>query len=140
MSLETQVCRTCLVELPISSFNKKKSNASGYNKQCRSCHNKYVKEVWYKKNAQSQKQASAKWKEQNKIRVLAARYGVSLEEIKLVLAQTSCRICGNETDLCIDHCHKTGKIRGRLCGRCNRAIGLFKDDIDLLRAAVLYLT
>lgn len=41
--------------------------------------------------------------------------------------------------LAIDHDHKTGKIRGLLCTRCNTAIGLLNDNIDFLRRAIMYL-
>lgn len=40
----------------------------------------------------------------------------------------------------IDHCHKTGKIRGILCSRCNTALGGFNDDIKLLDKAINYLS
>jgi hypothetical protein len=39
----------------------------------------------------------------------------------------------------VDHCHKTGKIRGLLCQNCNRALGKFKDSPDLLRKAAEYI-
>lgn len=41
--------------------------------------------------------------------------------------------------LCVDHCHKTGKIRGLLCVPCNLAIGLVKDNIDVLKNLINYL-
>ena len=41
--------------------------------------------------------------------------------------------------LAVDHCHKTGKIRGLLCMRCNTALGMFKDDPSLLLRAIEYL-
>jgi len=53
----------------------------------------------------------------------------------------ACRICKKTSSkrLCVDHCHKTGVVRGLLCRRCNLAIGLFDDDIALLEAAQEYL-
>jgi hypothetical protein len=51
---------------------------------------------------------------------------------------TGCVICGHEGGLCVDHCHKTHKIRGMLCQRCNKGLGLFKDDPELLEFAATY--
>ena len=42
-------------------------------------------------------------------------------------------------DLAADHCHKTGRFRGLLCGRCNRGLGYLLDDLETLRNLVLYL-
>jgi hypothetical protein len=54
-----------------------------------------------------------------------------------------CAICGlrctSRRRLAVDHDHKTGAIRGLLCHRCNRAIGFFRDDVQLLRRSVSYL-
>jgi hypothetical protein len=38
-----------------------------------------------------------------------------------------------------DHCHASGVSRGRLCHRCNMALGLFADNAVWLRAAADYL-
>jgi hypothetical protein len=60
-----------------------------------------------------------------------------------------CAICGSRenrkingkyaTELSIDHCHRTGKVRGLLCHCCNLALGLFKDNPALLEKAASYL-
>jgi Recombination endonuclease VII len=39
----------------------------------------------------------------------------------------------------VDHCHKTGKIRGLLCSECNFGLSKFKDDICLMERAIQYL-
>ena len=41
--------------------------------------------------------------------------------------------------LVVDHCHKTGKIRGLICDSCNVGLGRFKDNIDNLKNAIKYL-
>lgn len=38
-----------------------------------------------------------------------------------------------------DHCHKTGSKRKLLCGPCNKALGMFKDQPQLLEKAAEYL-
>lgn len=39
----------------------------------------------------------------------------------------------------MDHCHATGKVRGALCDRCNKALGFLNDDVQLIRAAADYI-
>lgn len=71
------------------------------------------------------------------------RYGISQKDYnELVKKQNGvCVICSTESKekLHIDHNHNTGKVRGLLCGNCNRGIGLFHDKIYLLLNAVSYL-
>jgi hypothetical protein len=61
-----------------------------------------------------------------------------------------CAICQRENrqksrkegELCrlaIDHCHQTGKVRALLCGACNKGLGHFEDNIELLITAIQYL-
>src|SRR5579883_279302 len=39
----------------------------------------------------------------------------------------------------LDHDHKTGFIRGLLCGSCNKGLGFFKDSPELMERAIRYL-
>lgn len=59
---------------------------------------------------------------------------------KCKICQTACLAVGNCRDsIAIDHCHKTGVIRGLLCSTCNKGLGCFRDDQEILRNAIGYL-
>ncbi|MGY1833365.1 endonuclease domain-containing protein [Geodermatophilus sp. SYSU D01180] len=49
-----------------------------------------------------------------------------------------CALCGERRPGHIDHDHRTDLVRALLCERCNLALGLFRDDPSLLRAAADY--
>tara|TARA_R100001082_G_scaffold77948_1_gene45657 strand:+ start:297 stop:692 length:396 start_codon:yes stop_codon:yes gene_type:complete len=57
----------------------------------------------------------------------------------------TCPICEkNVTEIqggawCLDHCHETKTFRGWLCHKCNRALGNFDDNAELLIRAINYL-
>ncbi len=53
----------------------------------------------------------------------------------------SCAICKDKPRdrLVVDHDHESGAVRGLLCGRCNLALGLLRDDTTRIRAAATYL-
>lgn len=79
-------------------------------------------------------------------KVMRRKYGIALAEFNALLAAQGdgCAICTEAVNpdansLAVDHCHATGKVRGVLCGRCNKALGLFRDDPALLKRAVIYL-
>ena len=44
-----------------------------------------------------------------------------------------------KNDVCLDHNHETGQIRGYLCGSCNASIGKFHEKIDRLERAIKWL-
>lgn len=71
-------------------------------------------------------------------------YKITLEDYgRLFFIQCgACAICGDEAKdkpLVVDHDHATGEVRGLLCGTCNSAIGLLKDDPEVIVKAALYL-
>jgi hypothetical protein len=45
----------------------------------------------------------------------------------------------NNRTLAVDHCHESGKIRGLLCLTCNVGLGMFKEDVDIMKNAIEYL-
>jgi len=76
-------------------------------------------------------------------------YKMTLDDYKKMHEeqQGKCLICNQKTkgrgekknQLAVDHCHETGKIRGLLCNYCNTGLGLFRDDMQLLKKAINYL-
>ena len=76
---------------------------------------------------------------------LKRKFGITAEVYEQMLKDqnNACKICksahSDEQKLCVDHSHKTGKVRGLLCHQCNKALGLLKDDVALLEEAVAYL-
>jgi len=72
-------------------------------------------------------------------------YGLTEEDYNLIAEQQGnvCAICKQldpHTKLVVDHDHKTGEVRGLLCNKCNRALGVFNDDLSVLRLCFAYLT
>jgi hypothetical protein len=71
-----------------------------------------------------------------------------LEELAGRSRPELCEMCGNpglgdgsygRLGIVFDHCHTSGKFRGWLCDRCNKVLGLVKDDPDLLMTMAHYL-
>lgn len=55
-----------------------------------------------------------------------------------------CGICGEPLSFepkrpAIDHDHDSGRIRGILCDACNKGLGHFQDNVQIVRAALAYL-
>ena len=81
---------------------------------------------------------------------LMRTYGISLAEYESMFKaqKGKCKLCkssgfkmrGHHRKMLVtDHCHSGGQVRGLLCHNCNRALGLFKDNIETLKEAISYL-
>lgn len=74
------------------------------------------------------------------------KYGLSKEEAEIWVEKRrplKCDLCDyNEllTNLVIDHCHQTNRVRGLLCYKCNTALGKLGDNIEGLTKAIKYLS
>jgi hypothetical protein len=96
---------------------------------------------WHKRNPDIEKNGHLK-----------RNFNITLDEYNKMLEDQNgvCSICKNQetkvfkktgkvTDLCVDHCHTTGKVRGLLCWNCNTSLGKMKDSIEHLQNAIDYL-
>jgi len=118
-----------------------------YRSRCRVCtnedHNLYMKT---EKGIESRNKANSKknWKSSSQIVYKShwsrfKKYGITDVEFKSLLNKQNnrCSICGildydTGKSLCVDHCHTTGNIRELLCNKCNSAIGMVKESIDII--------
>ncbi len=124
---------------PISSFQNK---GHSYFTNCKTCRNAWARK--YRKTDAGKKSTL-------KAR-LQQRYKMTLEEYDALWEKQygTCAICkqqevvkcesGAIRRLCVDHDHKTGKVRALLCQKCNKALGYVSDDINQLINLVEYLT
>lgn len=140
-----KICTKCNISKELQYFHKSKRHKFGIKNECAKCTNLYLKNH-YAKNKQSYNNRSRQNHLKNK-------YNISYEEyLKLYSNRKGkCDICvktcepagpnlsNRKNALVVDHCHKTNKVRGLLCQTCNQGIGLFKDSIDNLISAHVYL-
>jgi len=133
----------------------RKKNPEKANEQCKRYRKKHYKEVlenkrrYYLDNHKEIIEKRRKYCEENleKIRgnYFQRKYDLSYEDwVKMWVGQDGdCAICGEpfnkHSDAQVDHDHKTGKIRGLLCNKCNFAIGLLNDDPELVMRLAEYL-
>lgn len=75
---------------------------------------------------------------------LRKKYGISREQWDELFRKQGgkcaiCRCAQRYQSLAVDHCHKTGQVRGLLCVQCNRGLGRFFDSPIRLRRAADYI-
>ncbi len=113
-------CSGCRRTLPSSSYSSNNARIDKLNNECKDC----------------------KWERETE-----RRYGVSPQKYDEIYTSQGgrCALCDrHQTEfnrrLAVDHCHKTGKVRGLLCTGCNVAIGRLGDGPDGLRKALTYVS
>ena len=140
-----KICSKCKLEKFTSEFHKNKSEKDGYGHYCKQCNNARVNK-YNKENYDKIKYTRDK---------LYKRHGIDKQKFEKILEDQNnkCKICNNELclsnfkQITIDHDHNCcsgtyscGRcIRGLLCSVCNKGLGMFYDDIELLKSAILYL-
>lgn len=137
-------CNRCNTIKSLSEFwkspNKRKDGTSPYRAYCISCGIAAKMKKYYEEGGKEQQKKRA-------FKSLMNKYGITPEiyEQERIKQNYSCKLCGihenseKHNRLHVDHCHTTGKYRGLLCGPCNRALGLLKDNIQTIQNAIKYL-
>lgn len=127
-------CISCNEEKPPEEFWRHSSRQDGLNDRCKPC---------ARLDDKAQKQKPER-KAKRKDYYLRKLYGTTLEIWKeLWESQLGvCDICKDalgEIQVNLDHCHKSKKVRGLLCNRCNILLGNSLDSIEILQNAISYL-
>lgn len=152
-----KICTKCNIKKSIEDFYQCKGRYKyGRTPTCKICTSKISSDKMKtpkgrlylrNKNAEFRKNHAEKFK----MGVKMSRYkklGLKITESeyrKLYELQNGyCAICKTHVSSCkqelsLDHNHDTGKIRGFLCMNCNLALGKFKDNSDILFAAIDYI-
>lgn len=134
-------CCICKKEKSLSDYHKDKNKKDGLSTQCRECGIRRAK-MWAKKNPER-----ARINSRNANR---KRHGITKEKYRqlLINQNNECKICKTSNErLCIDHDHKCcpsvyscGEcIRGLLCRGCNLALGILKEDLDIIENMKKYI-
>ena len=158
-------CSGCDTHKDENQFNKAVKYKDGLQTVCRAC-SKAANAAWAKANPEKHRKRVEAYRNRNPIthRQAATRnrlkktYNITAEEyLRLFDSQGgACKLCelplinllDSERDFTgqpdnnvarVDHCHKTGRVRGLLCFGCNVGLGKFKDDEKLLLKAARYL-
>jgi hypothetical protein len=144
-----KTCKKCNVEQDLTQFHKSKSQPDGFQSWCKECQKAAYRDRYKAKDKSEAVGRVQEWQRKNPEKMrnshLKRMYGLDQDRYDQLLAgqNGSCWICHNPPDgrpLGVDHDHKTGEVRGLLCITCNTGLGGFKDSIQLMERAILYLS
>ncbi|MFJ3924247.1 endonuclease VII domain-containing protein [Streptomyces sp. NPDC090022] len=113
-----KLCRACGEIKPHSEWHRRNSAPDGLATRCKACRKPLMRADHLKR-----------------------KYGLTeAERDRMIAAQGGvCIICLRAPAVHVDHCHKTGRVRGVLCFNCNTGLGLLKENPDRIRRAIQYL-
>src|ERR1017187_6526888 len=165
---ETKRCLgPCLRDLPLTLeyFSTHAHGKYGFQSRCRDC-NKETQRLFHLEHPEvkaasdkrwalanpdkvkvnhARHRTTEKWKKTLQKNWLAAKYNLTEEGYQKLWDEQKglCAICGlpepEGKRPHVDHDHARDVVRGLLCGKCNRGIGMFDDDEALLQKASEYL-
>lgn len=152
-----KACRRCGELKSIADdFHRRRKESEGRVAVCKACHSEKLQDYFADPVNRARRFAAQKqYHELSRPRTRARslqKYGITPGEYDRMYDEQDglCAICLSQRSrlgtgasrgdvLCVDHDHESGRVRGLLCQRCNRAIGLLGDDHDVLLSAIDYL-
>ena len=138
-------CKDCTNKNNEEYYLKNKERIDNRQKEYRSRPEIKARNAKYKKEYYQRPEVKKKSVKRHRETGLLRKYGITFEQKQTMTKSQNgkCAICGcklnNDASTHVDHDHETKKIRGILCGQCNRGLGCFKDNVRFLLSAVAYL-
>jgi hypothetical protein len=144
-----KTCSRCKKAKLHKEFQKDSRALSGLSSKCKDCikgrrkkQKEYDKAYWQRYAGKNIEKLKVRDVEYN----LKRKFGITLQDYEALLLKQNgkCATCdkirsSNGKKLAVDHCHKTGRIRGLLCNECNTSLGLIKEDIQTLQNLIAYI-
>ena len=158
--MANKICTKCGATKPLADFAKDRSTRDGYHQQCLICkreaqsrwratHPVEQREqfrIWSQQNYSEHLSRNRRWQENNRAKmrssILKTRYNLTVDEYQRMFDEQAgrCTICGDAGPLVVDHKHdESRRVRSLLCVRCNSGLGFFRENIEVMRAAIAYL-
>ena len=138
MARLTKICCRCKQEKSVVGFHKNKQQKDGFHVYCADCHNWLQKNKWFRDKERVRKYKKV-WmsnggEDINRDWQYRHKYSITLEDYnKLFVKQNGCcNICDKHQSeisrrLSVEHCHKTGRVRGLTCHHCNRKLTWYEQ-------------
>ena len=135
-------CPRCKEVKPLCDFGQNRGAKNGKNCYCKPCAAAMSRQRHRDTPEKTREEARRYW--------LKYLYGITPAIYQEMLSSQGdcCAICkspgrvirrNQRFALHVDHCHKTGKVRGLLCHNCNTILGSAGDDVKILEKAIGYL-
>lgn len=136
-------CPRCKQTKAVAEFARNQS-------YCRQCRAEYARrsreknpEKFRLRNREYRKNYPEKRRLTSRRSDLKRNYGLTLAGYNAIRENQNnlCACCGEALKelTAVDHCHRTGVVRGLLCFKCNTGLGHFNDSVDGLQNAIAYL-
>lgn len=138
-------CTRCKLSKSLDKFYQNRNYADGYHRWCKEC---FLEDGAFrdKQNPERRKEYKRRYNRKHREELRYKRifkvYGMPRDEWERRKRDQNncCKLCNSsERPLVVDHCHISGKVRGLICNRCNRALGLFGDNVEGVQNALKYL-